>query len=84
MTHSLTEGTEYYGLNEVFTNYFSSLFKKTNNKPSPPPTKNRKPVDYVFLQFPGDSLQRASLQPLARQAPCPRSVSSSAGLGPGS
>lgn len=52
MTHGLTKGTEYYGLNEVFTNYFSSLFKKTNDKPSPPTTKNRKPVDYVFFAVP--------------------------------
>lgn len=57
MTHGLTKGTEYYGLNEVFLNYFSSLFKKTNKQQTitnNKKRKNRKPVDYVsFCSSPG-------------------------------
>jgi len=83
MTHRLTKGTEYYGLNEVFSNISVAYLKKKQKTQKTPPTKNQKTCGLCeFLQLSRDSLQRASLQPSARQAPLPRSVSSSAGLGP--
>lgn len=72
MTHRLTKGTEYYDLNEVFSNISVAYLKKQ------PKTETRKAVDYVsFCSCPGTpfggprspGLEAATLGPGSR-APC--------------
>lgn len=42
MTHRLTKGTEYYGLNEVFSNISVAYLKQQKTPQNPKNTTNKK------------------------------------------